>query len=107
VEKPLFPLFLLSIANLNEINLFVFLFQPLQQVIDWGINTPFQLCMPNHDLKEYRMIFTLSTVLVFVLPMTVITILYILIALQLRQSVVKRGNASGSSVRLKVSLSGW
>lgn len=48
-------------------------------------------------------VFTISTFLVFVFPMIVISVLYILIGLQLRRSkVVKRGNACGSSVRIKV-----
>lgn len=50
-------------------------------------------------------VFTISTVLVFVFPMAVISILYILIGLQLHRSeVVKRGTTFGSSVRIKVSI---
>lgn len=46
-----------------------------------------------------------STFLLFVIPMSIITILYILIGLQLRKSkIVQRGAINGSSVRLKVNI---
>lgn len=53
--------------------------------------------------KSASTTFTVSVVLVFVLPMFAILVLYILIGLQLRRSkIVKRGGPAGSSVRLKV-----
>lgn len=75
------------------------------QILDLGIrhDETYVTCTIKRDMVEH--VFTISTILVFVLPMTLITILYILIGLQLRRSkVVKRGAISGSSVRLKVSL---
>uniref|UniRef100_A0A336MQM9 CSON002637 protein n=1 Tax=Culicoides sonorensis TaxID=179676 RepID=A0A336MQM9_CULSO len=55
------------------------------------------------DSKSAAKTFTISVVLIFIFPMIVITILYILIGLQLRRSkIVSRGGPSGSSVRLRV-----
>lgn len=53
--------------------------------------------------KNAARTFTISVIVVFILPMIVISILYILIAVQLRRSkIIKRGGVSGSSVKLKV-----
>lgn len=55
------------------------------------------------DPQSARKTFTISVFLVFILPMFLISILYILIGLQLRKSkIVNRGGLAGSSVRLKV-----
>lgn len=71
------------------------------QILDLGITVAFT-CTMKRSMNKH--LFTLSTVLVFVLPMIVITVLYVLIGLQLRRSkVVKRGTVTGSSVKLKVS----
>lgn len=70
--------------------------------MDLGITT-YNVCTVKRIWNKH--IFAVSTILVFALPMAVITILYILIALQLRKSkVVNRGSVSGSSVRLKVGI---
>ncbi|XP_063706696.1 pyrokinin-1 receptor-like [Culicoides brevitarsis] len=45
--------------------------------------------------------FTLSVIIIFIFPMVVITILYILIGLQLRRSNIVNRGPSSSSVRLK------
>lgn len=55
------------------------------------------------DPQRARRTFTISLFLVFILPMLLISVLYILIGLQLRKSkIVNRGGPAGSSVRLKV-----
>lgn len=59
------------------------------------------LCVPKLD---YNHLFVVSTFLIFVVPMSIITILYILIGLQLRRSkIVHRASPSCNNVRLKVS----
>lgn len=65
------------------------------------VHSDYAVCVPKND---YKHLFVVSTLLIFVIPMLIITILYILIGLQLRRSkVVQRGAVNGSSVRLKVS----
>lgn len=62
----------------------------------------YRMCVPKEGWSNH--LFVVSTLIIFVVPMTIITFLYILIGLQLRKSkVVKRGAVTGSSVRLKVS----
>lgn len=73
------------------------------QILDLGITH--ETCTVKRGMSEgiNKHVFTISTILVFVFPMAVISILYILIGRQLRKSaVVQRGTALGSSVRIKV-----
>ncbi|CAO1426919.1 unnamed protein product [Diamesa serratosioi] len=64
-----------------------------------NVHSDYAVCVPKND---YKHLFVVSTLLIFVIPMLIITILYILIGLQLRRSkVVQRGAVNGSSVRLK------
>ncbi|XP_062552102.1 5-hydroxytryptamine receptor-like [Armigeres subalbatus] len=70
------------------------------QALALEIDEQFSMCTVRRD--QQRHVFTISTVIVFVIPMCVLTILYVLIGLQLRRSkVMKRGTALGSSIRLK------
>nr|XP_029709614.1 pyrokinin-1 receptor-like [Aedes albopictus] len=70
------------------------------QALALEIDEQFSMCTIRRD--QQRHVFTISTVIVFVFPMCVLTILYILIGLQLRRSkVMKRGTQLGSSIRLK------
>lgn len=74
----------------------------LQTLFTLHIDEEYHICIPKTESQHY---FAISTFLMFVIPMSVITILYILIGLQLRKSkIVQRGNINGSSVRLKVKL---
>lgn len=74
-----------------------------QTLFTLHIDKDFHMCIPRTETQHY---FAISTFLIFVIPMSVITVLYILIGLQLRKSkIVQRGNINGSSVRLKVSNS--
>ncbi|XP_055607160.1 uncharacterized protein LOC129754910 isoform X2 [Uranotaenia lowii] len=73
------------------------------QALALQIDEEFSTCTVRRDWQQH--VFTISTVLVFVFPMCVLTILYVLIGLQLRRSkVMKRGTQLGSSVRLKHSI---
>lgn len=75
-------------------------FNLLQTLFTLHIDKEYHMCIPRTESQHY---FAISTFLIFVIPMSVITILYILIGLQLRKSkIVQRGNINGSSVRLKV-----
>ncbi|XP_021694460.1 pyrokinin-1 receptor [Aedes aegypti] len=70
------------------------------QALALEIDEQYSMCTIRRD--QQRHVFTISTVIVFVFPMCVLTILYILIGLQLRRSkVMKRGIQLGSSIRLK------
>lgn len=74
----------------------------LQTLFTLHIDKEYHMCIPRMESQHY---FAISTFLIFVIPMSVITILYILIGLQLRKSkIVQRGNINGSSVRLKVRI---
>ena len=71
-----------------------------QTLFTLHLDETYQICVPKQD---YNHLFVVSTFLLFVIPMSIITILYILIGLQLRKSkIVQRGAVNGSSVRLKV-----
>ncbi|KAL1377016.1 hypothetical protein pipiens_004251 [Culex pipiens pipiens] len=73
--------------------------QALALVIDESFGT----CTVRQDRQRH--VFTMSAVIVFVCPMCVLTVLYVLIGLQLRRSkVMKRGVQLRSSVRLKHSI---
>ncbi|XP_053678625.1 D(3) dopamine receptor-like [Anopheles nili] len=73
------------------------------QALAMQIDEQFLTCTVRHEPAKH--LFFISTVLVFVFPMNVITILYILIWLQLRRSkVVRFGTQRGSSVLLKHSI---
>ncbi|XP_053659382.1 pyrokinin-1 receptor-like [Anopheles marshallii] len=75
----------------------------IPQALSMQIDTQFRMCTVRHEQTKH--LFFISTVLVFVCPMSVITILYILIWLQLRRSkVVRCGTYRSSSVRLKRSI---
>ncbi|XP_065072878.1 pyrokinin-1 receptor-like [Ochlerotatus camptorhynchus] len=70
------------------------------QALALEIDEQYSMCTVRRD--QQRHVFTISTVIVFVFPMCVLTVLYVLIGLQLRSSkVMKRGTQLGSSVRLK------
>lgn len=90
----------------NSINFLILLklnLNLLQTLFTLHIDKDFHMCIPRTETQHY---FAISTFLIFVIPMSVITVLYILIGLQLRKSkIVQRGNINGSSVRLKVSNS--
>lgn len=55
-------------------------------------NPDSKVCMPAKVLIEHG--FTISTVLFFILPMTIITVLYALIGLRLRSSAVLKNSVS-------------
>jgi hypothetical protein len=72
----------------------------LQTLFTLHYDDIYRICVPKQD---YNHLFVVSTFLLFVIPMSIITILYVLIGLQLRKSkIVQRGAVNGSSVRLKV-----
>jgi hypothetical protein len=74
----------------------------LQTLFTLHLDETYLICVPKQD---YNHLFVVSTFLLFVIPMSIITILYILIGLQLRKSkIVQRGAVNGSSVRLKVNV---
>lgn len=71
-----------------------------QTLFTLHLDETYLICVPKQD---YNHLFVVSTFLLFVIPMSIITILYVLIGLQLRKSkIVQRGAVNGSSVRLKV-----
>lgn len=73
-----------------------------QTLFTLHLDTSYMLCVPKQD---YNHLFVVSTFLIFVIPMSIITILYILIGLQLRRSkIVHRASPSCNNVRLTVSL---
>uniref|UniRef100_A0A182YH30 G-protein coupled receptors family 1 profile domain-containing protein n=1 Tax=Anopheles stephensi TaxID=30069 RepID=A0A182YH30_ANOST len=73
----------------------------IPQALSMQIDTEFRTCTVRQEQTKH--VFFISTVLVFVCPMSVITVLYILIWLQLRRSkFVRCGSIRSSSVRLKV-----
>ncbi|XP_053682182.1 pyrokinin-1 receptor-like [Sabethes cyaneus] len=75
----------------------------IPQAMALQIDEEFSTCTVRRDQQQH--VFTLSTVIVFVFPMCVLTILYILIGLQLHRSKVWiRRTKQGSSVRLKQSI---
>ncbi|XP_070502946.1 pyrokinin-1 receptor-like isoform X1 [Chironomus tepperi] len=70
-----------------------------QTLFTLHLDEVYRICIPK---QEHQHLFVISTFLLFVIPMSVITVLYILIGLQLRKSkIVQRGAVNGSSVRLK------
>ncbi|CRK94983.1 CLUMA_CG008471, isoform A [Clunio marinus] len=70
-----------------------------QTLFTLHLDENFLICVPKQD---YNHLFVVSTIFLFVIPMSIITILYVLIGLQLRKSkIVQRGAVNGSSVRLK------
>lgn len=74
----------------------------LQTLFTLHLDETYLICVPKQD---YNHLFVVSTFLLFVIPMSIITILYVLIGLQLRKSkIVQRGAVNGSSVRLKVNI---
>lgn len=74
--------------------------QTFQTLFTLHVDETYRICVPKQD---YNHLFVVSTFLLFVIPMSIITILYVLIGLQLRKSkIVQRGAVNGSSVRLKV-----
>lgn len=84
----------------QKVIIFMFYLQTLL-TLHLDVHSDYAVCVPKND---YKHLFVVSTLLIFVIPMLIITILYILIGLQLRRSkVVQRGAVNGSSVRLKVS----
>lgn len=73
-----------------------------QTLFTLHLDETYLICVPKND---YNHLFVVSTFLLFVIPMSIITILYVLIGLQLRKSkIVQRGAVNGSSVRLKVNF---
>lgn len=71
-----------------------------QTLFTLHLDETYLICVPKQD---YNHLFVVSTFLLFVIPMSIISILYVLIGLQLRKSkIVQRGAVNGSSVRLKV-----
>ncbi|XP_058826233.1 pyrokinin-1 receptor-like [Topomyia yanbarensis] len=73
------------------------------QTLALQIDEEFSTCTVRWDQQLH--VFTISTVIVFVIPMCVLTILYILIGLQLRRSkVLQRRIIHSSSVRFKHSI---
>lgn len=88
--------------NFDRINYpFSFTSTIFQTLFTLHLDEMYSICVPKQD---YNHLFVVSTFLLFVIPMSIITILYILIGLQLRKSkIVQRGAVNGSSVRLKVS----
>ncbi|XP_035895931.1 pyrokinin-1 receptor-like [Anopheles stephensi] len=75
----------------------------IPQALSMQIDTEFRTCTVRQEQTKH--VFFISTVLVFVCPMSVITVLYILIWLQLRRSkFVRCGSIRSSSVRLKRSI---
>jgi neuromedin U receptor 1 len=83
-----------SIKSIIKINL------SLQTLFTLHLDEVYRICIPK---PEHQHLFVVSTFLIFVIPMSIITILYILIGLQLRKSkIIQRGAVNGSSVRLKV-----
>ncbi|XP_052872090.1 pyrokinin-1 receptor-like [Anopheles cruzii] len=76
----------------------------IPQALAMQIDDEFLTCTVRHD--HARHVFFISTMLVFVSPMSVIIVLYILIGLQLRRSkfIHSRSMHRGSSVRLKRSF---
>lgn len=73
-----------------------------QTLFTLHLDDTYMLCVPKLD---YNHLFVVSTFLIFVIPMSIITILYILIGLQLRRSkIVHRASPSCNNVRLKVSF---
>lgn len=86
---------LLKGLRFNSINLPYF-----QTLFTLHLDETYLICVPKQDFNH---LFVVSTFLLFVIPMSIITILYVLIGLQLRKSkIVQRGAVNGSSVRLKV-----
>lgn len=70
-----------------------------QTLFTLHLDETYRICVPKQDYN----LFVVSSFLLFVLPMSIITVLYILIGLQLRRSkIVQRSAFNGSSVRLKV-----
>lgn len=51
--------------------------------------------IPADRLPEMRVVFQLSTFLLFALPMTVITVLYVLIGVTIRRSTAANGGSNG------------
>uniref|UniRef100_A0A182W5Y8 G-protein coupled receptors family 1 profile domain-containing protein n=1 Tax=Anopheles minimus TaxID=112268 RepID=A0A182W5Y8_9DIPT len=94
-----------TFANATVLTITAFTVESLAipQALSMQIDTEFRTCTVRHEQTKH--VFFISTVLVFVCPMSVITILYILIWLQLRRSkVVRCGSYRSSSVRLKRSI---
>lgn len=88
---------------LNQISMKKIINSIISQTL-MSLTIDFNMCMPRHDVFEH--LFAVSTCIIFLIPMIIITVLYIMICIQLRRSkVVKRATISGSSVRLKVSWS--
>uniref|UniRef100_A0A182QIT4 G-protein coupled receptors family 1 profile domain-containing protein n=1 Tax=Anopheles farauti TaxID=69004 RepID=A0A182QIT4_9DIPT len=75
----------------------------IPQALAMQIDKHFFMCTVRHEHTKHA--FFISTVLVFVFPMSIITILYILIWLQLRRSkMVRYRSQRSTSVRLKWSI---
>ena len=76
-----------------------------QTLFTLHLDETYFICVPKQD---YNHLFVVSSFVLFVIPMSIITILYVLIGLQLRKSkIVQRGAVNGSSVRLKVINTGF
>lgn len=76
------------------------------QVLDIGI-TQFKTCTLKGDISNSlnKRLFTMSTISIFILPMTIISVLYVLIGLELRRSqMLKRNSVYVSTDRLKVNM---
>ncbi|XP_055616548.1 pyrokinin-1 receptor-like isoform X2 [Toxorhynchites rutilus septentrionalis] len=74
------------------------------QALSLQIDEQFSTCTVRRDQQQH--VFTISAVIVFVVPMCVLTVLYVLIGLQLRRPKVMKNRRTqlGSSVRLKRSI---
>ncbi|KAG8233471.1 hypothetical protein J437_LFUL014017 [Ladona fulva] len=62
-------------------------------------------CMMKHEYAKHA--FAISTCVFFVAPMSVITVLYVLIGLRLRRSRMMTRRASGGSMRSEERRQGW
>lgn len=72
-----------------------------------GILKRYNTCGHKDNARKY--VFTISSVVCFVLPMVIITVFYILIGLQLRKSKIvgRATTANGNSIRLKVNVNNY
>ncbi|XP_058127140.1 pyrokinin-1 receptor-like [Anopheles ziemanni] len=75
----------------------------IPQALSVHIEQEYKTCTVRHE--QGKSLFFISTVVVFMLPMSIITVLYLLIWLQLRRSKLVRSSSQwGSSVRLRHSV---
>ncbi|KFB34910.1 hypothetical protein ZHAS_00000594 [Anopheles sinensis] len=75
----------------------------IPQALSVHIEQEYKTCIVHHE--QGKSLLFISTVIVFMLPMSIITVLYLLIWLQLRRSELVRSTSQwGSSVRLRHSM---